>query len=375
MTQKNHSASHPKIAVVLFNLGGPDSRAAIRPFLFNFFMDPNIIPLPKVFRAMIAGFISWRRSGKEAGISYARLGNRSPLLDNTMAQAEALAKVLGDNFKVHVCMRYWHPMSDAVAQIVKDDNPDQIVLLPLYPQFSTATTWSSLGEWQEAAKKLEMDIPTSMICCYPVNSGFIEASAALVRTAYADMSAQAASRGFKAPRVLFSAHGLPEDIIRGGDPYQWQCEKTAAAIAAATGIADLDWQICYQSRVGPKKWLKPATDEALHKAAHDNVPVLIYPSAFVSEHVETLVEIEEEYRELAHKIGVPLFGRVPTVSEHAIFIKGLADMVRQRVGVAGVGPDMIGRICPAGFTKCCMGQGVALEGARACDVASPQVTI
>jgi ferrochelatase len=168
---------------------------------------------------------------------------------------------------------------------------------------------------------------------------------------------------------------LPEDEKAKGDPYQWQCEKTAELIARAMGIPDLDWQICYQSRVGPKQWIAPSTETALRQAAKDGAPVVIYPHAFVSEHVETLVEIEEEYRELAHHIGVPGFTRVPTVSTHETFIAGLAAMVRSRVNVVGVGSDLLGRVCPAGFIKCCMGQGLHLEGARQCDVKAPQITI
>jgi ferrochelatase len=364
-----------QIAVVLFNLGGPESQKTIRPFLFNFFMDKNIIPLPAPLRWLVAQYIARTRSRKQAGTSYARLGYKSPLLDNTNAQARALETVLGPGFKVYVCMRYWHPMAGEVVAQVKSDNPDQIILLPLYPQFSTTTTWSSYQTWQDAAARHDLDMPASFVCCYPTQGGFIEASAALVRSYYSALKIDTETRGKKAPRVLFSAHGLPEDIIAGGDPYQWQCETSAAAIAATTGIKDLDWQICYQSRVGPKKWIGPSTEAALHQAAQDNVPVLIYPHAFVSEHVETLVEIEEEYRELAAHIGVPGFERVPTVSVHEAFIKGLASVVRSRVDVAGVGSNMLGRICPSGFSRCCMGQGLHLEGARACDVKAPQVTI
>lgn len=362
-------------AVILFNLGGPDSRETIKPFLFNFFMDKNIIPVPVVLRWMIAKWIAFSRTRRQAGDSYARLGNKSPLLGNTSAQALALEQALGPGYKVYVCMRYWHPMARAVAEQVKSDNPDRVILLPLYPQFSTTTTWSSFEEWTKAAKAVDLDIPASFICCYPANSGFIGASAALVKSAYQAASVDAEAAGHRKPRVLFSAHGLPEDIIKKGDPYQWQCEKTAAQIVRTMNIPDLDWQICYQSRVGPKKWIGPSTEEALEQAAADKAPVVIYPHAFVSEHVETLVEIEEEYRELAHHIGVPGFTRVPTVSTDEAFIAGLAAMVRSRADINAVGSEVLGRICPSGFTRCCMGMDVQLEGARPCDVKSPQITL
>lgn len=368
-----------QIAVVLFNLGGPDKLESIKPFLVNFFMDPNIIRAPKFVRWGLAQYIAFTRSRKQAGESYAKLGNKSPLLENSRAQATALSTRLNTDpaikFTVHVCMRYWHPMADEVAQKIKNDNPDQIILLPLYPQFSTTTTWSSFGEWQKACARVDMDKPTGFVCCYPTQGGFVAASADLIRTQYDAMREEVEGQGMRAPRVLFSAHGLPEDIIRDGDPYQWQCEKTAEVIAASMGVPDLDWQVCYQSRVGPKKWIGPSTEEALHKAAADKTPVLVYPHAFVSEHVETLVEIEDEYREIAEHLGVPMFARVPTVSVHKAFIEGLAEVVRSRVDVAGIGPDVIGRICPSGFTRCCMGQGIELVGARACHEKAPQVAI
>lgn len=349
----------PRIAVVLLNLGGPDSTAAIRPFLINFFTDPNIIRAPYPVRFLVSRMIAYRRSKKEAGISYGLLGGKSPLLENTQAQAAALEAELNKNaagheFKTFIAMRYWHPMSAETAAAVQAYAPDQIILLPLYPQYSTTTTRSSLQAWQQATKKLGLTVPSSLVCCYPRGSGFIQASADNVKTAYATALAETSARGLPAPRVLFSAHGLPENIVKDGDPYQWQCEEGARLIATATGIENLDWQICYQSRVGPLKWLGPSTEDALHKAAHDKVPVVVYPHAFVSEHVETLVEIEQEYREVAHELGVPYFARVPTVSVAAPFITGLADAVTAQLGKVMLAPDEGKRLCPAGFKNCCM---------------------
>lgn len=355
-----------KTAVVLFNLGGPDKAASIRPFLLNFFMDKNIIRLPWPMRFALANMIAHLRSRKQAGTAYGRLGGKSPLLENTRAQANALQAKLGGNFSVHVAMRYWHPMSLETAKAVKAENADQIVLLPLYPQFSTATTWSSLTEWQKAAKAISLETPTAMVCCYPENAGFVNASAKLIREKYDAMLAA----GMK-PRLLFSAHGLPEKIICDGDPYQWQCQQTANRVVEALAIDNLDWSICYQSRVGPQKWLGPSTEEALQKAAADGVDVLVYPHAFVSEHVETLVEIEEEYRHLAHTIGIRGFERVPTVSVQDLFIEGLADMARSRSADPKLAADCGGRICPAGSVSCPMGQNVSLNGLSPVCVTSP----
>lgn len=341
-----------KTAVILFNLGGPDSKESIRPFLINFFMDKNIIRAPFFVRYFLSRLIAHRRSKREAGVSYGELGDRSPLLENTMAQAEALTRVLNtdarNSYKTFVCMRYWHPMAPEVAQQVKDWAPDHIVLLPLYPQYSTTTSRSSFQEWDKACDEIDLLIPTASICCYPFDDGFITASAQRIKETY-----EQAIRDFAAPpRVLFSAHGLPEDIIKDGDPYQWQCEEGARRIAEKTGIAGLDWQVCYQSRVGPKKWISPSTEEALEKAARDKVGVIILPHAFTQEHVETLVEIEIEYREKAQHLKVPYFYRVPTVSTHPAFIAGLANIVRREGYRTWVAPDTGKRLCPSTYCRC-----------------------
>ncbi len=355
-----------KTAIVLFNLGGPDSKAAIRPFLFNFFTDPNIIRLPYPFRFMIACLIAWRRSKREAGTSYGELGDKSPLLENSQAQGAALEALLnarGDGeYKSFIAMRYWHPMAYETAAKVKAWNPDKIVLLPLYPQYSTTTTRSSFQVWNKACKKLGLDKPFKLVCCYPSENGFIKASAENVRAVYE----QAAAETGKRPRILFSAHGLPEDIVKDGDPYQQQCEASAKDIAAATGLENPDWRICYQSRVGPKKWLGPSTEEALHEAAKDNVPVVILPHAFTQEHVETLVEIEIEYRELAEEMGLHGFYRVPTVGTHPAFIDGLAAMVTGSDANPCISPNTGERICGAGFKNCAMQEFARFNGSASC---------
>ncbi|MFA5593002.1 MAG: ferrochelatase [Micavibrio sp.] len=318
-----------KTAIVLFNLGGPDSKESIRPFLFNFFTDPNIIRLPYPFRWLLAHRIASSRTKKEAGDSYRELGDKSPLLENSRAQARALEDLLngeagGNNlYKCFITMRYWHPLADETAQEVKAWEPDNIILLPLYPQYSTTTTRSSFQEWQKAAKKTGLDKkPFNLVCCYSLESGFIAASAENVRTVY---DRAVAETGLK-PRVLFSAHGLPESVVKDGDPYQEQCELSAAAIAAATGVENLDWKICYQSRIGPRKWLGPSTEECVHEAIKDGVPLVILPHAFTQEHVETLVEIDIEYRHIAEKAGIKGYYKAETVGTHPAFIRGLAAM-------------------------------------------------
>jgi ferrochelatase len=194
--------------------------------------------------------------------------------------------------------------------------PDRIVLLPLYPQFSTTTTASSLKLWHERAK---FKMSTRTIESYPTEPGFIAASVELVKQGLID-----AGDGPK--RLLLSAHGLPERIVKAGDPYQKQVEQTAASIASA--FDGLDWSICYQSRVGPLKWIGPSTDQEIARAGADKVSAVVYPLSFVSEHSETLVELDIDYRHLASAKGVPTYVRVPAVGTHPLFIEGLARLVR-----------------------------------------------
>jgi ferrochelatase len=355
-----------RIAVVLFNLGGPDKAESIRPFLFNFFMDKNIIRLPLPLRFMIATLIANKRSKNEAGSSYGFLGGGSPLLENTQAQADALQGVLAQrddaDYSVFVCMRYWHPMAEDVVRKVAAWNPDRIVLLPLYPQYSTTTTRSSLQEWNRFATQAKLDAPTSLVCCYPEARGFVNTSADNVRKAYEEALTVTQGKDLPMPRVLFSAHGLPEDVITDGDPYQAQCEQSARAIARATGIEGLDWTICYQSRVGPKKWIGPSTSDEIKRAALDKTPLVVYPHAFVNEHVETLVEIEIEYRHEADALGVPYFARVPTVSTDGGFIEDLAGLVVSHARQSGIQPAAGVRVCPLSSKRCCMSECSVITG-------------
>lgn len=338
--------------MVLFNLGGPDAPASIQPFLFNLFNDPAIIGLPRPLRWLAAKLISRRRAAVAAEI-YAQIGGRSPLLAETRAQAEALQARLtarGRTARVFVSMRYWHPMSDAAAREVAAYGPDRLVLLPLYPQYSTTTTASSLQDWRRAAVAAGLGQPAHAVCCYPLLPGFIAAVAGLVRQGVQ----QAAAAGATVIRVLFSAHGLPQRVVDRGDPYPQQVAATVAAVVSALDRADLDHVVCYQSRVGPLKWIGPATEDELARAAADGVGVVLVPVAFVSEHSETLVELDIEYRHRAEELGVPVYVRVPTVGTSADFIEGLAAVVgeavtRQRAVAPAGGQD---RCCPAAASGC-----------------------
>jgi protoporphyrin/coproporphyrin ferrochelatase len=341
-----------KVAIVLFNLGGPDKPAAVRPFLRNLFNDPAIIGAPAPIRWFLAHWISYRRAPIAQGI-YRHLGGKSPLLDLTGKQARALEQQFfgPDEIKAFVSMRYWHPMSDETARAVKSFAPDRIVLLPLYPQFSTTTTGSSLNDWKRAAKEAGLDAPSVAVCCYPDEPGFISTVSGLV-----EEEIKQASKSGK-PRILFSAHGLPKKIVDAGDPYPHHVERTAAAIVDRIGQPDLDWVVCYQSRVGPLQWIGPSTEDEIGRAAKDGVPVVIVPIAFVSEHSETLVELDIEYRELADQLGISAYHRVATAGTQTPFIAGLKNIVEQALASikAGDKGETVTITCSTGAGVCSSG--------------------
>ena len=337
-----------RTAVVLFNLGGPDSAAAVRPFLFNLFNDPAIIGAPGPVRWALAQFISRRRAPVAREI-YAHLGSASPLLPNTKAQAAALESTLSDlgELRVFIAMRYWHPLTEAAVAEVAAFAPERVLLLPLYPQFSTTTSGSSVEAWHRAASAAGLDAPTSTLCCYPRDAGFVAAAAALIRPALVEAESQGR------PRLLFSAHGLPKKIVDRGDPYAWQVEASAAAVAEVLALPDLDWLVCYQSRVGPLEWIGPSTEDEITRAGRDKVPLVLFPIAFVSEHSETLVELDIEYLKLARDSGVPAYHRVPTVGTSEAFVAGLAGLVRQVLsGGRALASRDGARLCPDGLGGC-----------------------
>ena len=306
-----------KVAVVLFNLGGPDGPKAVRPFLFNLFRDKAIIGAPAPIRYALAALISTTRA-KSARANYAIMGGGSPLLPETEKQAKALQADLDVRLpeletRCFIAMRYWHPLTSETAKAVAAFAPDEVLLLPLYPQFSTTTTGSSFAAWKKAYKGPGR---VSALCCYPTDDSLITAHAEGIKAAY-----EAAGRPGPA-RLLFSAHGLPEKIIEAGDPYQTQIEATAAAVAARLGEG-WEWRVTYQSRVGPLKWIGPSTDDEIRLASEQGLALVVVPIAFVSEHIETLVELDHEYRELAVEAGCPAYVRVPALGVAPGFIDGV----------------------------------------------------
>jgi ferrochelatase len=302
-------------------------------------------------RWLLAQLIS-RRRAPEATAIYEELGGASPLLPNTEMQAAALVadldtRGLAQEVRCFIAMRYWHPMTEQTVDAVKAWRPDRVFLLPLYPQYSTTTSRSSIREWRKWADRKNLTAPTTTLCCYPRLQGFVDATAESVRDGLKAVA------GAGRPRVLFSAHGLPKKIVDAGDPYQFQVEETAKSVVEALDGEDFDWTVCYQSRVGPLEWIKPYTEDEIRRAGRDYVPLIVAPIAFVSEHSETLVELDIEYRDLARDVGVPAYHRVPAVGADPVFIESLGAMVAD---VCGAGAKLCSedgtRLCPADRTQC-----------------------
>lgn len=344
--------SKQKIAVVLFNLGGPDKLESVKPFLFNLFYDPAIIRLPNPFRWLIAKLISTLRN-KTAQNIYKELGGRSPILDLTQYQAEELEKKLESDqfeYKAFINMRYWHPMTAEVIEQVKQYSPDEIILLPLYPHFSSTTTGSSIKEFKRLAlKHPDLHPKIKTICCYPRDDNFLNAHVNSIEKDLEQIN------NIENYRLLFSAHGLPEKVIKDGDPYESQIHMTVQRIVEKLNIKNLDYKICYQSKVGPMKWLGPNTEEEIKLAGKQKKNLVIIPVAFVSEHSETLVELDIEYKEVAEHSEVHDYIRIPALGLSDYYIKSLANMVQNFVGNKHkniVTSSELTRVCDKKFTDC-----------------------
>ena len=333
-----------KNAIILFNLGGPDSLDAVEPFLFNLFNDPAIISLPKILRYPLAKIISKRRAPIAKAI-YAEMGGKSPILQETEAQAKAIEKSLEnevDEYRSFIIMRCWHPRASDVIKKVKEFNPDKIILLPLYPQYSNATSGSSIREWFDICKKENFKIETKTICCYPTEKDFILSYANLIKDKInIDNLAETT--------LVFSAHGLPENKIKQGDPYQWQVERTVNELVSKLSIKNLNYILSYQSRVGPLKWIGPSTETVIKEEAQKNKIIVVVPVAFVSEHSETLVELDIEYKKLATENGSKDYLRVPAVTVNQDFINSLKSSILE----ASEGGQFTSSIkCPEKYKKC-----------------------
>ena len=337
-----------KKAVILFNLGGPDKLENVEPFLFNLFNDPAILNLPIFLRYPLAKLISNRRAPIAKKI-YAELGGSSPILKLTKEQSNALEIKLNqtqeeDEYKCFIIMRCWNPRAEDVIKDVQLYSPDEVVLMPLYPQYSAATSGSSIKEWKDVCKKNNYYVKTSTICCYPTDQNFINAHTKEITKKIKDL------KNFK---LIFSAHGLPEKNIKKGDPYQWQVEQSVKKIVENLNDENLDWILSYQSRVGPLKWIGPSTETTIIENSKIGKHIVLVPIAFVSEHSETLVELDIEYKEIADANGCKNYTRVPALGINEDFIKAMSELIIKKNKYKineNLCPPKIQ--CPSNFNKC-----------------------
>ena len=331
-------ARKKKIGIVMFQLGGPDSLEAVEPFLLNLFLDPDIIPMGPLgfLRRPLARIISWRRSVPVRG-RYAEIGGRSPIGALTERQRGALAESLSSEVDpvAVVAMRYWHPLTTEAVDALRKAGPvDEIVLLPLYPHFSYATTLSSLKEWRRVYGEPESGPPQRTVSQFYDHPLYIQALVQRIGSVLRQF--EDSSR----IHLVFSAHGLPMSLVEKGDPYPGQVESTLRMICEEGRKQFPGWPqthlLCYQSRVGPAKWLQPPLTGTIERLGTAGVKeMLVVPISFVTEHIETLHEINIEARAEAKKFGVEVFRMMPAVGDSPLFIAALKDLVLRAVGLTG----------------------------------------
>jgi len=316
-----------RLGVLLLNLGGPDKLEDVRPFLYNLFADPEIIRLPSpLLQAPLAWLISTLRA-KKSRENYKKIGGGSPLRRITEDQGEALKSQLQQNgydAKVYIGMRYWHPFTEEAIAKIKQDKIEDLVILPLYPQFSISTTGSSLRLLDRIWKSDPelQKVKYTIVPSWYDHVGYLQSMADLISKTLDKVENPSTAH------IFFSAHGVPVSYIEeAGDPYQKEIETCAALIMQKLDRPN-PYKLAYQSRVGPVEWLQPYTDAAIKELAQQNVKELVVvPISFVSEHIETLEEIDGEYREIAEQAGITTFARVPAPDTDPAFIKALFDIV------------------------------------------------
>jgi protoporphyrin/coproporphyrin ferrochelatase len=323
------------IGIVLLQLGGPDSLESVEPFLYNLFCDPDIIDLPLafLFRKSLARFISSKRAPKVQEY-YKRIGGKSPILKLTMRQARALERALAGKVdcRITIAMRYWNPLTDVAINDMKSAGVERVLLLPLYPHFSKTTTGSSVNEWQRVARQLSVNsIVADAVDEYCEHPLYIKA---LIRNITIALKRVPPHERAKV-NLVFSAHGTPVKLVRAGDPYQQHIIRTYNAVVRE-GNFGLPTHLCYQSKVGPEKWLEPSLDATIHSLAEQKVShMIVIPIAFVSDHSETLWEINIEARHAAKELGIRHFDMSPGLNTNPYFIQALADLVEKKVAQWG----------------------------------------
>ena len=329
-------AGKKRVGIVLFQLGGPDSLQAVEPFLLNLFLDPDIIPMGPLgfLRKPLAKLISSRRSIPVAG-KYAEIGRRSPIRLLTERQRVRLVDALSpyiDPIAV-TAMRYWHPMTAEAVDTLRKAGPlDEIVLLPLYPHFSYATTLSSLKEWQRLYGKSNGGPKVCTIGQFYSHPGYVQAVVQRIGSVLRQFPDSSHIH------LIFSAHGLPMSLVEKGDPYPQQIEETVRLVCEAGVRQYPRWPrthlLCYQSRVGPAKWLQPPLTGTIERLGHEGVKeMLVVPISFVTEHIETLHEINIEARDEAKRVGIERFRMMPAVGDSPLFIGALKELVLDAIGI------------------------------------------
>ncbi len=311
-------------ALILLNMGGPDSLAAVRPFLYNLFSDRDLIQLPAgaLLQKPFAWLISRLRS-RRVRANYAAIGGKSPLLLWTTTQAEGTARILGENFKPYVAMRYWNPRAEEVLRQVREDGIEQAVVLSMYPHYTGATTGSSINDFKQAALKVHPSLQYSLIEEWYDWPEYLDALANRVREGLEQFHELARDEIV----VLFSAHALPQSFIDRGDPYLDHVLCTVRGVMER--LDGNEWKLGFQSRSGPVKWMEPDTLDVIEQVAQEERPgALIVPISFVSDHIETLQEIDFDFRMHAEAVGLRSFERCPSLNDHADFLQALAGLVR-----------------------------------------------
>ncbi len=313
-------------AVVLFNLGGPDSLDAVEPFLFNLFSDPDVLPFgPLSFlRRPVARIVARRRS-RTTRVYYEEIGGKSPLRELTLAQAAALGRVLGDGFRTYVAMRYWHPFTEEALDAIVRDRCDRIVALTLYPQYSLATTKSSLDELHRVLRAKGVTVPVDVVDRFFDHAPYLDVLAAHVEGALDGFGTGAAER----VPVVFSAHGLPVKLVEAGDPYLEETRATMVGVLAR--LPKVTSYLAFQSKVGPMKWLEPRTDDVLANLAREgHRECLVVPVSFVSDHIETIHEVGIRFRRAVEPLGMTDLRLTPALNDDPAFIEALAALVRAK---------------------------------------------
>ncbi|WP_448588172.1 ferrochelatase [Thermocrinis sp.] len=320
-----------KVAVLLLNMGGPDSLDAVEPFLYNLFSDHDIIEIPRLIQKPLAFLISKFRA-KKTRHYYEIMGGKSPQREQTEKQAQALQKLLPERFIVKVAMRYWKPFTEEAVKKALEEKAEAFILLPMYPQYSKTTTGSSFNEFDRVCKRLGIDLPVVKIKSYHNHPLYIKAMVENIKENVPDPE-----RYF----FLFTAHSLPVKVIKRGDPYKDQTEETVRLIMEH--FPNVEYALGYQSKVGPTEWLKPETEELLKQLINSGKKrIVLIPVSFTCEHSETLYELDHLYYNLAKQFGVEEFVRVPTLKDHPTYIEllkelslsALQELERQPLGLA-----------------------------------------